>query len=429
MAMTGGTSYLLKSEPYVDYPNRYLNLYLYCKEKEQDIQNLTTTLQLGMYVECGVGTGPWGDTYSSYLGTTTDTTNTTNCKTFNGAIPYVNLDSTYWIVENQEIVIQHSWIDGTAKPTIYWQWGISAYNSFISGYQKPSGSMQIVLTPIIPYTQIIAPSELKLQSKAAEAINNMQYEDVYNSVILINWDEAQAGRNNPLDDYIIEYRKGDTPDALSSTWTEIDTVIYETTQMDWSPGSDIAQGEYVQLRIKNIGSVVGYESDYTESNVIKRNSSPKPVSEINIINLPNNEYSYGEAIKIQWSVPEDVDNNVERYYLGIISNNSTLWQSLVIGTEYVFDTNNSAYSQIKNSEQFKFAIVPQDVFGLYPEDPTTRMTFSSIITRYDISGVRIGKNGKWIDCQVYVGINSEWVEQEINLGLNNSWNETSTERL
>ena len=141
MAMTGGTSVLLKSAIPSGFGSHKVNLYAYYKYTQSIAEN-KTTVYCGMYVttDSGWGIGEWTDhdktaPYSSYVGTTSNT--------FNGTMP--NHDGTYWLTENQKFTVSHD-NSGKGSATIYWKWNV---NSSWGGYVYPSGYFNITL-PTIP---------------------------------------------------------------------------------------------------------------------------------------------------------------------------------------------------------------------------------------------------------------------------------------
>lgn len=136
MAMTGGTSVLLKSEIPEGFGSHAVKLYAYYKYT-QSVADNTTTMYCGMYVttDSGWDIGQWTDRNSgSYIGTTSNT--------FNGTMP--NHDGTYWLTENQKFTVSHD-DDGTGSATIYWKWNV---NSPWGGYVYPSGSFKVNLPTI-----------------------------------------------------------------------------------------------------------------------------------------------------------------------------------------------------------------------------------------------------------------------------------------
>lgn len=138
MAMTGGTSVLLKTgyPNYGSETNFPLNLYLYYKIVSQDKVNAITTLALGMYFVCPSKwyVGPWSD-YGSYLGTTSNT--------FSKSVPS-NFTGTLWLAENITFKVQHD-AQGKGTAKIAWKWGVdSSYGQFVS----PSGTYSVTLADI-----------------------------------------------------------------------------------------------------------------------------------------------------------------------------------------------------------------------------------------------------------------------------------------
>ena len=138
MAMTGGTSVLLKTG-YPNYgteTNFPLRLYLYYRVVSQDKVNAITTLSLGMYFVCPDKwyVGAWSD-YGSYLGTTSNT--------FSKSVP-TNFTGTLWLAENITFKVQHD-AQGKGTAKIAWKWGVdSSYGQFVS----PSGTYSVTLSDI-----------------------------------------------------------------------------------------------------------------------------------------------------------------------------------------------------------------------------------------------------------------------------------------
>lgn len=141
MAMTGGTSVLLKSSVPSGFGTHQVNLYAYYKY-DQSTEYNETTMYCGMYVttDSGWDIGEWTDhdktaPYSSYVGTMSNT--------FNGTMP--KHDGTYWLTENQKFKVSHD-NNGKGSATIYWKWNV---NSSWGGFVYPSGYFNIDL-PTIP---------------------------------------------------------------------------------------------------------------------------------------------------------------------------------------------------------------------------------------------------------------------------------------
>lgn len=149
MAMTGGTSVLLKSEIPQGFGSHKVNLYAYYKYTQSIVDN-KTTLYCGMYVTTDPGwdIGEWTDhNKSSYIGTTSNT--------FNGTMP--NHDGTYWLTENQKVTVAHN-NNGTGSATIYWKWNV--YSTW-GGYVYPSGYFNVTLPTIPREAKITEASDFK----------------------------------------------------------------------------------------------------------------------------------------------------------------------------------------------------------------------------------------------------------------------------
>lgn len=168
MAMTGGTAKQVKTGTPSGWPGS-IKLYIYYKVDSQSVSNNTTTLLLGAYITTpsGYWLEAWADNRGSYVGTATSGT---NCKTFDGTLPY-KTEGTYWLVENQKVTVAHD-ADGSKTATIYWKWGV--YSSW-GGFTNPSGSFTVTLPTILRASSLICPDsgvlleEMKLTILAANA--------------------------------------------------------------------------------------------------------------------------------------------------------------------------------------------------------------------------------------------------------------------
>ena len=141
MAMSGGTSYLVRSK-YADYGNKdwTTDLYVYVKLISQDKINNKSKISLGMYVysKYEIDWTDHGSNGTSYVGTATSGA---NCFTFTRGR---SGSGTYWLTENHEVTVMHK-SDGTLTLPIYWHWGV---NSAWGQYQGPSGSVSVTLPTI-----------------------------------------------------------------------------------------------------------------------------------------------------------------------------------------------------------------------------------------------------------------------------------------
>ena len=136
MAMTGGTSKLLKTGNLNGSTSGQVKLYAYYKST-QDTSNNKSTVYVGLYITVTSGwtIGKWTDQNGSYIGKTS--------LTFDGTVP-ASTSGTYWLVENKSFTVNHN-SDGTGSATIYWKWGV---NSSWGGMVNPSGSFTITLPTI-----------------------------------------------------------------------------------------------------------------------------------------------------------------------------------------------------------------------------------------------------------------------------------------
>lgn len=151
MAMSGGTSVLLKSAIPEGFGSHAVKLYAYYKHTQDPATN-KSTITCGMYVttDSGWTIGPWGEVYGSYVGT--------KSITFDGSIP--NFSGTRWLVENKTFTVTHD-DEGKATATFYWKWGV---NSSWGGYVNPSGSFTINLPQIARASTITSAENANLGS-------------------------------------------------------------------------------------------------------------------------------------------------------------------------------------------------------------------------------------------------------------------------
>jgi hypothetical protein len=300
-----------------------------------------------------------------------------------------------------------------------------------------------------PYTRCTAPTSVTLQS--AKDVNNIQHSDIFNNQVVISWSGAKAGENNDIKRYYIEY----CTSSNNSTWSNWDILQSSdltpkgTTSTTVDVSSIINRGMYMKIHIRTEGVKMDrganggyiYYSDFIESSSIRRNSIPNAPTTFTISSHPTLEFSKGEAIKLQWDKPIDIDDNIFRYRIQYaignkndVSNDiiNSSWSNLATidnknTLEWTISATNSLFEQMENSQfdnsksliQFRLQVV--DVFQEYNNGSNSYYTYSPIVTRYDMTGVAIGINGKWVNCQLFVGKNGNWIEQEVSAGINNAW--------
>ena len=288
----------------------------------------------------------------------------------------------------------------------------TAGSSYYSDYRESNSIMRK------PYTKCTAPTIITLTSE--QGIDGNKYNDVFESEITIAWSGAKAGENNSIIGYFIQYRESNDGSVWGS-WIDYRTTnetfhAYTTTSI----ANLISRGCYVQFRVKTLGAIDGYDSDYIITNAMRKNGIPSNISSVSI-NLPTLEYSYGDDVIVTWDKPSDIDNIYKyRVVAQPINDKKTALATDIIGVDnltYIFGSDNVLYQYISNNEQIKFLVKAIDIFGI----ESNEFSESPIVTRYDITGVAIGINGTWVNCQLFVGNGRQWIEQDVLSGINNSW--------
>lgn len=168
MAMTGGTSYLLKSEV-TNYGNGNdtTSLYLYVKQSQTATTN-QSKVYLGLYVTSKYNIGQWDDwDKASYVGLATSGS---DCHKFDGTLPKGS--GTRWLVENVAYTVSHN-SDGTKSLPIYWKWNV---NSPWGQFVNPSGSKTVALSNIdrTAPTVSCSVSSITTNSFSISATSNVQ---------------------------------------------------------------------------------------------------------------------------------------------------------------------------------------------------------------------------------------------------------------
>lgn len=266
-------------------------------------------------------------------------------------------------------------------------------------------------------------------------------------------------------------------DSATDKATRVDTVLGQgsvTAVLDWIP-----RGKTATVIMATLSSISEeYRSAYKGYDVaFRRNTIPSGVSSISVANLPSLEYSNGNNIELSWDKAQDLDDNIHHYeiqvavgkksdvledYYGItmLGNPQRVnWTDLMLSADedenaityidpltsiehivlnsnavsHIIKPTNSFYQKVENSSSvdsnslIQIRIKTVDIFGVHDDNcGLNGFIFSPIITRYDMTGVAIGINDKWVNCQIYVGTNGKWVEQSVSAGINNSWINTDT---
>ena len=80
------------------------------------------------------------------------------------------------------------------------------------------------------------------------------------------------------------------------------------------------------------------------------------------------------------------------------------------------------YNGVANEQYIKLKIVPVDMFCGSTQIETLKSgALILAIQRYDRSGIALGINSAWVDCQIYYCTNGVWSEVDVCAGVNNSW--------
>lgn len=266
-----------------------------------------------------------------------------------------------------------------------------------------------------PYTKCTAPTNVTITSEADTG--GTKYNNVFNSSITISWSAGKAGENNAIKRYYIEYCTLSNNSTWSS-WTilqssDLTPVGTSSTIVDVS--SMINRGVYMKIRIRTEGVITTkgadggylYYSEFVESASIRRNSIPVAPTTFNISSPTSLEYSKGDNIVLAWNNSADSDSNVKYYQLQARITTEGTWGAWAtinntVGKStlsYTIAPTLNLYTQVANDEQIQFRIRAYDNFGEVSSYKT-----SSVVTRYDMTGVAIGINDKWVNCQVFVAM-------------------------
>lgn len=276
-----------------------------------------------------------------------------------------------------------------------------------------------------PYTKCIAPEVVMVSSESD--VSGEKYPTVFNSTITIMWDGAKAGENNPIKRYYIEYCTS-SDGSIWSNWeglqsSNLTPVGTKSTTIDVS--DKVERGQYIKIQIRTEGEAgSSYYSDYTIANLIRRNSIPVVPKSFEVAFPISLEYSKGDSIKLIWKASTDKDDNLKYYQLQSRITTNGVWggwtnldlQISSSSTLYQIYSTADLFNNISNNERVQFRIRAYDNFG-----EVSSYVTSSVVTRYDMTGVAIGINGKWVNCQLLVGTNASWVEQVVSAGIDNSW--------
>lgn len=391
------------------------------------------------------------------------------------ALKSVSLTSAYGSIEGLDVsskVSRGYYVQlrirtkGSAGSSYYSTWENSNIikRDFYSSCTAPT-SAQVTSQDITGNTHTdIFESVVTIEWNGASAGDNNNISGYYLQVRLKNDETGEWEK--------VYYTLDGENDPATDKATQVDTKLGQgsiTANLDWIP-----RGRTATIIIATLGSAgEKYRSAYTSYDIsLKRNSIPNGISSITVANLPSLEYSNGNNIELTWDKPQDLDNNIHHYeiqvavgkktevlddYYGItmLGNPKKVnWKSLMLdasedenaitytdpltsikhivlssnATSHIIKPTNSYYQKVENSSSanpsslIQFRIKTVDIFGVHDDNcGLNGFVFSPIITRYDITGITIGIDGKWVNCQLYVGKNGQWVEQSVSAGVNGSW--------
>ena len=299
------------------------------------------------------------------------------------------------------------------------------YNSYFI-YANSTNENNAKAFKRIAYTKCSSPTTFNITSESD--VDGVQHNDIFNSSITLRWSGANGGTNNNISQYLIRYRTSEN----NSNWSLYSDLATSTnTSYTVNLSSLVTRGYYVQFAIMAKGSAgSSYNSDWKYSSVIKRNSVPIAPTKLEVASPISLEYSNGDSIVLNWGKSVDNDSNLKYYQLQARTTTKGVWGSWInvdnqIGSStlsYTILPTLDLYTQVANDEKIQFRIRGYDNFG-----EVSSYISSGIVVRYDITGVAIGINDKWVNCQIYVGINGSWVEQDVYAGINNHWVETNKE--
>ena len=288
----------------------------------------------------------------------------------------------------------------------YVEFAIKTQGNAGSSYYSPWKFYQTSLQRN-PYGKCTAPISVMIGSEAD--VDKTKHADIFNTTITIVWTGAKAGENNNIKRYYIEYSVS-SDESKWSNWTILQSsnltpVGTESTTIDIS--DKVNRGEYLKIHIRTEGEAgSAYYSEYATSNVIRRNSIPVTPKAFTVKSPVSLEYSKGDNIVLNWNNSADSDSNLKYYQLEARITTKGVWGDWIsvvsqIGAStlsYTIPSTLNLYTQVANNEQIQFRIRAYDSFGEVSSYRT-----SDIVIRYDMTGVAIGINGKWVNCQLFVG--------------------------
>ena len=308
----------------------------------------------------------------------------------------------------------------------------SAGSSYYSDY-KESNSIQRD-----PKSKCQPPSLTVFAHASASVSSTATSEYVFENYVEMNTGIGTAGENVSITSIKGYYQISNSlTDWNDDNWTELYTIngnVFDSSIRPIYDRTSIQRGQYIKFAVRAIADDTSYNSDLTVSQVMRRNILPELV-DFSSIKYPTS-YSDKEDINLSWNESKDEDDtspyiaNLLGYRIyGRYSNNidNTTWSDwTLIGTTdktyYTINNTVDFYKKIENERYCEIKIVPYDMFATTNIDyELFGLTTAISIQRYDRSGVALGINNQWIDCQIYYYMNNEPLDCDVYVGRDGQW--------
>ncbi|MFI3206594.1 MAG: hypothetical protein R3Y33_05060 [Clostridia bacterium] len=236
-------------------------------------------------------------------------------------------------------------------------------------------------------------------------------EEVFEDNVTVNWIKSTSNSTSDLSGFLLQQRI--SSDSVGwKAWEQIADIPAVYDEYSYEPS--IVRGEYIQFRIceKSI-SGTAYNSDWTLSDVARKNSLPSDVEALYIDKLT---YQTGEKLLLTWSSSSDIDDAVNSYEIQI-SKNDSFWETYekVYTLECIIDP-----EEFGNSSKIKFRIAAIDTLGA-----KSGYTESGVVYRNDSAQVRVCVDGAYQEVNVYYCKNSEFERVNVYVCSNKSFESVS----
>ena len=180
----------------------------------------------------------------------------------------------------------------TAPPTMGASWYFRVYAlAGKTGFTRSAASEAVRLTSMV-YTAPSAPGNVSVSAPLANA----------GTTVTILWDASADGQNDSVDHYEI-YRDTGSGFALFRT-TAPDVLSVEDTVGD--------TGKEYYYRIRAVGAIPGFESEYSRIVSVVSNSPPGLITDVTALPA-HGYYEPGDLVTIFWKMAPDPDDNVAQF--------------------------------------------------------------------------------------------------------------------